>query len=200
MSCAEEMSSLLNVFNLSAFGQVVWATVDLIGIVLTIVWYMVVLYGLWKMKDVRYKATVTKQQVSDLQKEIEELKEDLRYEVASTRRLAGMPPTLKVMCADLKIESTTMQALKYDNQCLVEKANDAAKGIREMIPLVNARMKKDIVHLGTTNEEFIRARDMSSKDCDMEVLKTANDELKTKVEEMEKRFMTLVNFTVSGLV
>lgn len=58
MSCAEEMSSLLNVFNLSAFGRVVWAIVDLIGIVLTIVWYMVVLYGLWKMKDVRYEATV----------------------------------------------------------------------------------------------------------------------------------------------
>ena len=36
-----------------------------------------------------------KQKVSDLQKAIEELKEDLRYEVASTRRLAGMPPTLK---------------------------------------------------------------------------------------------------------
>jgi hypothetical protein len=98
MSCAEEMSSLLNVFNLSAFGQVVWATVDLIGIVLTIVWYMVVLYGLWKMKDVRYKATVRrytqkelKQQVSDLQKEIEDLKKDLDYEVASTYRLAGIP-------------------------------------------------------------------------------------------------------------
>ena len=58
MSCAEEMSSLLNVFNLSAFGHVVWAIVDLIGIVLTIIWYMVVLYGLWKMKDVRYEATV----------------------------------------------------------------------------------------------------------------------------------------------
>jgi len=96
--------------------------------------------------------------------------------------------------------STTMQALKYDNQRLVEKANDAAKGIREMIPLVNARMKKDIVHLGNKNEEFIRARDMSSKDCDMEVLKTANDELKAKVEEMEKSLMTLVNFTVSGLI
>jgi hypothetical protein len=58
MSCAEEMSSLLNVFNLSAFGRVVWAMVDLIGIVLTIVWYMVVLYGLWKMKDVRYEPPV----------------------------------------------------------------------------------------------------------------------------------------------
>ena len=96
MSCAEEMSSLLNVFNLSAFGHVVWAMVDLIGIVLTIVWYMVVLYGLWKMKDVRYEAPVRytqkefKQKVSDLQKEIEELKKDLDYEVASTQRLAGI--------------------------------------------------------------------------------------------------------------
>ena len=94
MSCAEEMSSLLNVFNLSAFGRVVWATVDLIGIVLTIVWYMVVLFGLWKMKDVRYEPPVRKelkQKVSDLQKEIEELKEDINYEVASTYRLAGIP-------------------------------------------------------------------------------------------------------------
>ena len=96
MSCAEEMSSLLNVFNLSAFGRVVWAMVDLIGIVFTIVWYMVVLYGLWKMKDVRYEPPVRytqkelKQKVSDLQKEIEELKEDLNYEVASTQRLAGI--------------------------------------------------------------------------------------------------------------
>lgn len=40
-------------------------------------------------------STDFKQKVSDLQKAIEELKEDLRYEVASTRRLAGMPPTLK---------------------------------------------------------------------------------------------------------
>jgi hypothetical protein len=99
MSCAEEMSSLLNVFNLSAFGHVVWAIVDLIGIVLTIVWYMMVLYVLWKMKDVRYEPPVHrqkefKQKVSDLQKEIEELKWDLNYEVASTRRLAGIP-TLK---------------------------------------------------------------------------------------------------------
>ena len=97
MSCVEEMSSLLNVFNLSAFGRVVWAIVDLIGIVLTIVWYMVVLYGLWKMKDVRYEPPVRrytqkelKQKVSDLQKEIEELKKDLNYEVASTQRLAGI--------------------------------------------------------------------------------------------------------------
>ena len=88
MSCADEMSSLLNVFNLSAFGRVVWAMVDLIGIVLTIVWYMVVLYGLWKMKDVRYPPVrrytqkELKQIVSDLQKEIEELKWDLDYEVA----------------------------------------------------------------------------------------------------------------------
>ena len=98
MSCAEEMSSLLNVFNLSAFGRVVWATVDLIGIVLTIVWYMVVLYSLWKMKNVCYEPPVRrytqkelKQKVSDLQKEIEELKKDLDYEVASTYRLAGIP-------------------------------------------------------------------------------------------------------------
>jgi hypothetical protein len=97
MSYAEELSSLLNVFNVSAFGRVVWAIVDLIGIVLTIVWYMVVLYGLWKMKDVRYEPPVRrytqkelKQKVSDLQKEIEELKEDLNYEVASTQRLAGI--------------------------------------------------------------------------------------------------------------
>ena len=70
--------------------------VDFIGSVVTLVWYMVVFYGLWKLKDVRYEAPVIKQKVSDLQKVIEELKEDLRYEVASTRRLAGMPPTLKL--------------------------------------------------------------------------------------------------------
>ena len=40
-------------------------------------------------------STDFKQKVSDLQKAIEELKEDLRYEVASTRRLARMSPTLK---------------------------------------------------------------------------------------------------------
>jgi len=96
--------------------------------------------------------------------------------------------------------SITMQALKYDNARLVEKANDAAKGIHEMIPLVNARMNQEIVNPGTANGEFIHARDMSSKDCDTEVLQTANDELKVKVEEMEKTFLNMVNFTVSGLV
>jgi len=30
--------------------------VDFIGSVVTLVWYMVVLYGLWKLKDVRYEA------------------------------------------------------------------------------------------------------------------------------------------------
>ncbi len=71
-----------------------------------------------------------------------------------------------------------MKALKYDITRLVEKANDAAKGIHEMIPLVNARMKQEIVRAGTTNDEFIRARTMSSKDCVTEVLQTANAELK----------------------
>ena len=34
------------------------STVDFIGSVVTLVWYMVVFYGLWKLKDVRYEATV----------------------------------------------------------------------------------------------------------------------------------------------
>jgi hypothetical protein len=32
--------------------------VDFIGSVVTLVWYMVVFYGLWKLKDVRYEAPV----------------------------------------------------------------------------------------------------------------------------------------------
>jgi hypothetical protein len=34
------------------------STVDFIGSVVTLVWYMVVFYGLWKLKDVRYEAPV----------------------------------------------------------------------------------------------------------------------------------------------
>jgi hypothetical protein len=47
-----EIASMLVCF----LGYVFSAIVDLIGAVLTIVWYMVVLYGLWQMKDVRYVA------------------------------------------------------------------------------------------------------------------------------------------------
>jgi hypothetical protein len=54
MFFAMEIASML----VSSLGHVFSAMVDLIGTVLTIVWYMVVLYGLWKMKDVRYEAPV----------------------------------------------------------------------------------------------------------------------------------------------
>jgi hypothetical protein len=54
MFFAMEIASML----VSSLGHVFSAMVDLIGAVLTIVWYMVVLYGLWQMKDVRYEAPV----------------------------------------------------------------------------------------------------------------------------------------------
>jgi hypothetical protein len=52
MFFAMEIDSML----VSSLGHVFSAMVDLIGAVLAIVWYMLVLYGLWHMKDVRYEA------------------------------------------------------------------------------------------------------------------------------------------------
>ena len=52
MFFAKEIVSML----MCSLGHVFSDMVDLIGAVLTIVWYMVVLYGLWQMKDVRYEA------------------------------------------------------------------------------------------------------------------------------------------------
>jgi hypothetical protein len=56
MFFTKEIAAML----VSSLGHVFSAMVDLIGAVLTIVWYMVVLYGLWHMKDVRYEAPVLK--------------------------------------------------------------------------------------------------------------------------------------------
>lgn len=38
--------------------ETIASMVDFIGSVVTLVWYMVVFYGLWKLKDVRYEAPV----------------------------------------------------------------------------------------------------------------------------------------------
>ncbi len=49
MSCAQEMSSLLNVFDVSSFGLVVTDVSEVIGYLVNMFMHLVLLYGLWQV-------------------------------------------------------------------------------------------------------------------------------------------------------
>ena len=52
--------------------------IDFIGSVVTLVWYMVVFYGLWKLKDVRYEAKFEVRRYSRQEWDLMTLEEKLK--------------------------------------------------------------------------------------------------------------------------
>ena len=64
--------------------ETIASMVDFIGSVVTLVWYMVVFYGLWKLKDVRYEAKVEVRRYS--RQEWDLMTKEEKLKIANTTR------------------------------------------------------------------------------------------------------------------